>query len=78
MRRFAAMEHKGIQYALQHRPGLEQWTWTIYLNDGQTKRGEVRGTRTTAEERAKRAITEWLQSKARAERDPATCPKPPS
>jgi hypothetical protein len=56
------MQHKGIEYTIQARPGPHQWTWTIYLDGGRTKRGEMKGTRATAESRAIRAINDWLQS----------------
>jgi hypothetical protein len=56
------MQHKGIEYSVQARPGPNQWTWTIHLGDGRTRRGEMSGTRASAEERAIRAVNEWLQS----------------
>ena len=56
------MQHKGIDYSVQARPGLNQWTWTIHLDGGRAKRGEMSGTRAMAEDRAIRAINEWLKS----------------
>ena len=55
------MQYKGIEYTIQARPGPDQWTWTVHLDGGRTKRGEVRGSRALAEQRAIRAITEWLR-----------------
>jgi len=69
------MQYKGIEYTIQARPGSDEWTWTIHLDGGRTKRGEIRGTRAVAEERAIRAITAWLRNSdarnRRAESDKA-------
>ena len=62
------MQYKGIEYTIQARPGQHQWTWTIRLDGGRTRRGEIRGTRALAEERAIRAITQWLQSQENRQR----------
>jgi hypothetical protein len=72
------MQYKGIEYTIQARPGQHQWTWTIRLDSGRTRRGEIRGTRALAEERAIRAITAWLQTESR--QPGGTSPKsgPPS
>jgi hypothetical protein len=57
------MQHKGIEYSVQARPGPNQWTWTIHLGGGRTRRGEMQGTRAMAEERAIRAVNEWCKAK---------------
>ena len=44
------MQYKGIEYTIQARPGPDQWTWTVHLDGGRTKRGEVRGSRALAEQ----------------------------
>ena len=62
------MQYKGIEYTIQARPGQHQWTWTIRLDGDRTRRGEIRGTRALAEERAIRAITQWLQSQENRQR----------
>ena len=63
------MEHKGIRYLILARPGRDEWTWTVHLNDGTTKQGNVSGQRWTAEERALRAIDNWLRARRRAKPD---------
>ena len=44
--------HRGIENSVKARPGPNQWTWTIQLPGGATKRGEITGPRATAEEKA--------------------------
>ena len=56
------MRYRGIEYMVTARPGPNQWTWTIHLPGGATKRGEITGPRANAEEKAIRAIAEWLRS----------------
>jgi len=62
------MEHKGITYTVLARPGRDEWTWTVYLDDGEIKRGQITG-RLRAEERAQRAINDWLRARGRAKND---------
>jgi hypothetical protein len=38
------------------------WTWTVYLPNGKTKQGNVKGVRARAEAAAKQAIDVWLRA----------------
>jgi len=63
------MEHRGIKYTILARPGRDEWTWTIYLDNGETKQGTYSGARSTAEKRVERAISDWLRT-GQAKPDP--------
>jgi len=62
------MEHKGITYTILARPGRDEWTWTVYLDKSEIKRGQVRG-RLRAEGRAHRVINDWLRARGLAKND---------
>jgi hypothetical protein len=62
------MRHRGVEYTIKARPGPNQWTWTVHLPGGATKRGEIAGLRATAEEKAICVITEWLRSSSASTR----------
>jgi hypothetical protein len=56
------MDHQGIEYMIRARPGANEWTWTVYLPEGQTKQGNVTGVRARAERAAINAIDTWLRA----------------
>jgi len=63
------MQHKGIKYTILARPGRDEWTWILYLSNGETKEGQFSGSRSMAEERVKRAINDWLRIAKQASPD---------
>jgi hypothetical protein len=54
------MEYRGIMYAVRARPGLDQWTWTVYPNDGNARASQFIGTRQEAIAAVHRKIDLWL------------------
>jgi hypothetical protein len=58
----ARMEHQGIEYMIRATLDPNEWTWTVYLPDGKTKQGNVRGVRARAEATAIAAIDSWLRA----------------
>ncbi len=55
------MKHKGIEYEIRARPGVNEWSWTIYPTPSVAQSGETRGSRRFAEFAAKQAIERWLK-----------------
>jgi hypothetical protein len=58
----ARMEHQGIEYMIRATLDPNEWTWTVYLPDGKTKQGNVKGVRARAEAAAIAAIDSWLRA----------------
>jgi hypothetical protein len=58
----ASMEHRGIEYMIRATLDPNLWTWTIYLPNGKTKQGNVKGVRARAEAAVKQAIDVWLRA----------------
>jgi hypothetical protein len=59
------MEYRGIMYAIRARPGRDEWTWTIYANDGRARSSQFTGTRDEAIAAACRKIDSWLAEQTR-------------
>jgi hypothetical protein len=49
-----------MMYAIRARPGQDEWTWTIYPNDGPAQSGQFSGTRDEVIVRACRRIDNRL------------------
>jgi hypothetical protein len=58
----ASMEHRGIDYMIRATLDPNEWTWMVYLPNGKTKQGNVKGVRARAEAAAKQAIDVWLRA----------------
>jgi hypothetical protein len=54
------MEHRGIIYAIRARPGRDEWTLTIYPNDGPARASQFTGTREEATATVRRRIDSLL------------------
>jgi len=59
------MEYRGVMYAVRARPGRDEWTWTIYPNDGRARSSQFTGTRDEAIATACRKIDFWLTEQTR-------------
>ena len=54
------MEYRGVMYDIRARPGRDEWTWTIYPNDGRARSNQFTGTRDEAIATACWKIDFWL------------------
>jgi hypothetical protein len=63
------MKHMGIEYEIRARPGVDEWTWTIYPASSAAQSGETKGSKRLAEFAAKQAIERWLKRRRRSDDD---------
>jgi hypothetical protein len=60
------MEYRGIEYAVHAGIATNRWVWMIYTTPSNPLRGEIAGSKESAELDARLVIDKWLAKQAPA------------
>src|SRR5437762_12692362 len=59
------MEYRSVAYSIRARPGLDEWTWTIFRRDVM-RTGEFSGSRSALVAVVENKIDNWLKNQRTA------------